>query len=83
MSPMWDRLSDLRMPVAILAGARDARYVEEGRRLVAAIPDATLQVVAGAGHRLALEAPETVAAALALDDGGAPRAGEAGPATRA
>jgi len=64
IAPMWDRLGELAMPVAVLAGERDARYVEEGRRLAAAIADATLEVVAGAGHRLALEAPAAVAAAI-------------------
>ena len=52
------------MPVAILAGERDVRYVEVGRRLAAAIAGATLEIVPGAGHRLALEAPAAVAAAL-------------------
>jgi 2-succinyl-6-hydroxy-2,4-cyclohexadiene-1-carboxylate synthase len=65
MTPMWDRLGELAMPVAILAGERDPRYVEEGRRLAAAVPGATLEIVAGAGHRLALEAPGAVARALA------------------
>jgi pimeloyl-ACP methyl ester carboxylesterase len=64
MAPMWDRLGELAMPVAVLAGERDARYVEVGRRLAASIPDATLEIVAGAGHRLALEAPAVVARAL-------------------
>jgi len=65
MAPMWDRLGELAMPVAVLAGERDERYVAEGRRLADGIPDATLDVIAGAGHRLALEAPDAVAQALA------------------
>jgi 2-succinyl-6-hydroxy-2,4-cyclohexadiene-1-carboxylate synthase len=65
MAPMWERLGELAMPVAILAGARDARYVAQSERMVVSIPDATLEVVGGVGHRLALEAPTVVAAALA------------------
>jgi pimeloyl-ACP methyl ester carboxylesterase len=64
MAPMWDRLAELAMPVAILAGARDERYVAAGRRMAAAIAGASFEVVAGAGHRLALEAPDAVARAL-------------------
>jgi 2-succinyl-6-hydroxy-2,4-cyclohexadiene-1-carboxylate synthase len=71
MAPMWDRLGELAMPVAVLAGARDARYVAEGRRLAASIRGATLEVVAGAGHRLALEAPAAVARALCPEAGSA------------
>ena len=64
MAPMWDRLSELAMPVVVLAGERDQQYVAAAQRLVEAIATAELRVVPGAGHRLALEAPEAVAAAL-------------------
>ena len=36
-----------------------------GQRLAAGLPHGELEVVAGAGHRLALQAPDAVAAALA------------------
>jgi 2-succinyl-6-hydroxy-2,4-cyclohexadiene-1-carboxylate synthase len=65
MAPMWDRLGELAMPVAVLAGSRDGRYVAQGRRLATMIAGATLEIVDGAGHRLALEAPDTVARAIA------------------
>ena len=64
MEPMWGRLGALQMPAAVLAGTRDSAYVSAGRRLAAAIGDATLTVVPGAGHRLALEAPVAIADAL-------------------
>ena len=64
MEPVWQRLGELRMPVAVLAGARDAKFLALARRLVGALPAATLTVVPGAGHALHLEAPEAVAAAL-------------------
>ena len=64
MAPMWERLGELEMPVALLAGERDERYVALGRRLADAITGARLTVVPGAGHRLALEAPVAVAGAL-------------------
>jgi 2-succinyl-6-hydroxy-2,4-cyclohexadiene-1-carboxylate synthase len=70
MAPLWERLGELAMPVVVLAGERDEKYVALGRRLVAALPDATLQIVPAAGHALVLEAPAAVAAAI---DG---RAGE-------
>lgn len=64
MEPVWHRLSELRMPVAVLAGARDGKFLELAHRLAGALPAATLTVVPGAGHALPLEAPEAVAAAL-------------------
>ena len=64
MAPLWDRLGELTMPVAVLAGERDPKFAALGERLAAALPQATLTIVAGAGHALALEAPAAVAAAL-------------------
>jgi 2-succinyl-6-hydroxy-2,4-cyclohexadiene-1-carboxylate synthase len=64
MAPMWDRLGELRMPVAILAGARDHAYAQAGRRLADAISGSSFELVDGAGHRLALEAPDVVARAI-------------------
>lgn len=64
MAPMWGRLGELTMPVVVMAGERDERYVAAGRRLAQAIPDAELRVIPAAGHRLALEAPDAVARAL-------------------
>jgi 2-succinyl-6-hydroxy-2,4-cyclohexadiene-1-carboxylate synthase len=65
MTPLWERLGELAMPVAVLAGERDAKFVALARRLVDELPHATLTVVPGAGHALALEAPAAVAAAIA------------------
>jgi pimeloyl-ACP methyl ester carboxylesterase len=49
----------------VVVGARDAKYVELGRRLVGRLPQARLEVVPGAGHGLLREAPEAIAAVLA------------------
>jgi 2-succinyl-6-hydroxy-2,4-cyclohexadiene-1-carboxylate synthase len=64
MAPLWDRLGELTMPVAVLAGERDAKFVALGERLAAALPRGVLTVVPGAGHALPLEAPAAVAAAI-------------------
>jgi len=65
MAPLWDRLGELTMPVAVLAGEHDTKYVALGRRLASALPAATLTIGPGAGHALPLEAPAPVAAAIA------------------
>jgi 2-succinyl-6-hydroxy-2,4-cyclohexadiene-1-carboxylate synthase len=65
MQPVWGRLGELSVPVTVLAGERDQKFVGLGRRLVQRLPDASLEIVPGAGHGLLLEAPEAVAAALA------------------
>lgn len=74
MEPLWGRLGELSMPVTVVAGERDAKYVSLGQRMLERLPDARLLVVAG-GHALALEHPVAIAHAL---EGLDPEAGSAG-----
>jgi 2-succinyl-6-hydroxy-2,4-cyclohexadiene-1-carboxylate synthase len=64
MEPLWARLPDVRMPVTVVAGERDGKFVALGERLAAALPDAELVVIPGAGHGLPREAPEALAEAI-------------------
>ena len=65
MDPLWDRLGNVRVPTLLLAGERDAKFIELGRRLASGIPGATLALVPGAGHAAHVEAPEATAAIVA------------------
>jgi 2-succinyl-6-hydroxy-2,4-cyclohexadiene-1-carboxylate synthase len=65
MTPVWHRLGELTMPVVVLAGERDAKFAALAQRLAGGLPEATLTIVPGAGHALALEAPRAVATAIA------------------
>ena len=64
MAPLWERLATLTMPATVLAGAGDPKFVALGERLAAALPNAEMVVVEGAGHGLPREAPDAVVAAL-------------------
>jgi len=65
MAPLWQRLDELgELPVTVLAGELDPKFVALGERLARALPGAELRIVPGAGHALALEAPAAVAAAI-------------------
>ncbi len=63
MQPLWDRLAELTMPVTVLVGERDAKFLALGRRTVERLTDGVL-VVAPSGHGLPLENPAAVAQAL-------------------
>ncbi len=64
-TPLWDRLPSLSMPVLVLAGERDEKYVRVGRQIAAAIGDNAVFVpVEGAGHAAHLEQPEVTAATV-------------------
>jgi pimeloyl-ACP methyl ester carboxylesterase len=59
-------VSSVRAPVLLLADPRDTVVpVDTARRLAAALPDARLQLVQGAGHHLPRRAPDAVADAIA------------------
>jgi 2-succinyl-6-hydroxy-2,4-cyclohexadiene-1-carboxylate synthase len=63
MRPLWDRLHELTMPVTVLVGERDGKFLALGRRMVELLPDGGLVAVPG-GHGLPLEHPAAVAQAL-------------------
>jgi 2-succinyl-6-hydroxy-2,4-cyclohexadiene-1-carboxylate synthase len=56
--PLWDRLDELRRPVLLAAGERDAKFAGIARDMAAAIgPGARVGLVPGAGHAVHLERP--------------------------
>ncbi|MCX7623424.1 MAG: alpha/beta fold hydrolase, partial [Thermomicrobium sp.] len=65
MPPLWDRLGELRLPVLLVVGALDAKYVAIGQAMAERIPESRLAIVPEAGHTVHLERP---AAWLALLD---------------
>ncbi len=67
MPPLWDRLAELAVPVELVVGERDEKFRAIAERMEAALPDARLHVVAGAGHAVHLEAPDAVVELLAAD----------------
>jgi len=72
--PLWERLAGLTVPVLVVTGARDAKFTELGRRLVASWGGpATHVVVDDADHAPHLQHPDEVAAAVrAFLDGSDP-----------
>jgi 2-succinyl-6-hydroxy-2,4-cyclohexadiene-1-carboxylate synthase len=63
-APLWDRLDALRMPVVLLAGANDTKFVEIGTRMHERIATSTFETVPAAGHAAHLEQPEWFATRL-------------------
>jgi 2-succinyl-6-hydroxy-2,4-cyclohexadiene-1-carboxylate synthase len=64
MPPLWDRLTELTMPVDVLVGERDQKFQGLARGMVDLLPRSRLVVVRG-GHRLPLENPAALASVLA------------------
>lgn len=55
---LHDRLNELTMPVCLIAGEEDTKYVRFAREMAAAIHCAQVTIVSGAGHTPHLEQPE-------------------------
>lgn len=58
------RLGELAMPVLLVAGAEDEKFATIARAMAAAIRDARLAILPGAGHAPHLETPEACLAVL-------------------
>jgi 2-succinyl-6-hydroxy-2,4-cyclohexadiene-1-carboxylate synthase len=63
---LWDRLAELTMPISLVVGERDAKFLAIAEQMAPRFGGpCELIVVPAAGHAVHLEAPETVAAAVA------------------
>ena len=61
MDPVWTRLGELRLPVLLISGAADTRYMRIMDEMAASIPDHRREVVLRAGHAVHRERPQVVA----------------------
>ncbi len=59
-----DRLSEVQMPVLLIAGALDHKYRDLAYQMGTTLPDATPSIIAGAGHAVIGEHPEAVVATI-------------------
>ncbi len=64
MEPLWDRLPELPMPVTLIAGALDQRYVDLMSQMATRIADAQLEIIDHRGHALIRSAPDVLASVL-------------------
>lgn len=58
MEDLWPRLGELKLPVMLIAGEKDPRYVEIMGAMAKAIPGAQLKLIPGCGHAVHREAPQ-------------------------
>jgi len=57
--PTWSRLKELTMPVLVIAGKTDTKFVELAKRITDSIgSQAQLKIIANSGHTPHLEQPE-------------------------
>lgn len=57
--PLFDELPSLELPVLLVVGEHDAKFRSIAEEMLAALPDARLELIPGAGHNAPLENPET------------------------
>ncbi|KAA3648054.1 MAG: 2-succinyl-6-hydroxy-2,4-cyclohexadiene-1-carboxylate synthase [Chloroflexi bacterium] len=57
-TPLWTRLAELHIPVLLLAGKLDKKYVKVTRQMAKSIPNARQVVIPAAGHNVHWEKPQ-------------------------
>lgn len=62
-APLWERLSQLTLPILLLTGEEDSKFCAIAQGMLERLPRAAHVQVAGAGHCAHLEQPELAAAA--------------------
>ena len=55
--PLWDRLTDIECPVLLVVGAQDPKFRAIADQMAEQLPDASVEVIDGAGHSAHLERP--------------------------
>ncbi|HEX3138486.1 MAG TPA: alpha/beta fold hydrolase [Rhizobacter sp.] len=54
---LWPRLGELKIPVLLMTGEKNPRYVDVMKAMAAKIPSAQLELIPGCGHAVHREAP--------------------------
>jgi 2-succinyl-6-hydroxy-2,4-cyclohexadiene-1-carboxylate synthase len=64
MAPLWDRIGTLTMPVSVIVGGRDTKFMAYAERFAQLLPQAEVRTIDGVGHGLPREAPRELAALI-------------------
>jgi 2-succinyl-6-hydroxy-2,4-cyclohexadiene-1-carboxylate synthase len=59
--PLWKHLCDIDIPVLLVTGERDRKYVDIVSTMAELLPHAAAEIVPGAGHNVHVENPSVVA----------------------
>ena len=54
---LWDCLPDVRLPILLIVGALDLKFIDINQKIARICPQASLEVVENAGHNVHLEHP--------------------------
>lgn len=60
MPSLWDKLASLPMPVQLIVGELDTKFVAINKEMADLIPNVELEIIADAGHAVHLEKPDAV-----------------------
>ena len=60
MPPFWNALGKVEVPVEVVAGALDVKFLALARHMASLLPRGRLHVAPDAGHNLLLECPELI-----------------------
>ena len=58
MDSLWHKLEDLTMPVLLIAGERDHKFIEIAESMKEKIPNSEIKIIVDAGHATHYEKPK-------------------------
>ena len=58
MPSLWEQLEDLTIPIQLIAGQHDTKYVNINQQMLEQLPNAQLKIMNNAGHTVHLEQSE-------------------------
>lgn len=61
---LWGRLGEIDVPVLLIAGEHDSKFVDIGERMATSLPNGQFHSIPSAGHAAHTEQPDAVAAAV-------------------
>ncbi len=64
MPDLWPALPTVRVPVLLVVGEEDSKFLTLAHAMAARLPAGRVEVVPGVGHNVVLEAPEALASLL-------------------
>lgn len=58
MPSVWEEFSNLELPVGLIAGKNDEKYVDKMSKMAQLCPESTFEIIDDAGHRVHSDQPE-------------------------
>ncbi|NEP45050.1 MAG: 2-succinyl-6-hydroxy-2,4-cyclohexadiene-1-carboxylate synthase [Okeania sp. SIO2H7] len=57
---LWEKLPEVQIPILLLVGEKDKKFVEINSEMASLLPRAKMEIIPNSGHNIHLESPQTI-----------------------